>query len=179
MFYKLIRLLVAALAILSLCLVLGLALGYMGPAKAPVTFQLLIIFTSLFLFYQSRPSTSKNSIHKILNLIVHVLVIPLGVAGALCVTGQWLATSYWFWINLLFVIFLALVLINIIAASGIKNGIKFLVIGAAVIFSALVLMQMSGKFNHGKIILYSALAFTLMTIAAVIASPGKKSKSQL
>lgn len=179
MFYKLIRLLVLASAVLSLGMLVGLAFGYMGPSYAQITFQLILVSTSLFLFYQSRPTLAKNTLHKLINLIVHIAVIPLGIFAALCVTGESLATNYWFLINLVFVIFLTIALINIIAASGIKKGLKLLVIACSLVFAAMVLLQMSGKFNHGKILLASALAFTLLTIVAVIAAPRKKRSSQL
>ncbi|HYG49701.1 MAG TPA: hypothetical protein VD905_02310 [Flavobacteriales bacterium] len=177
MFYKLIRLLVLLSAIVSLGMLLGMAMGYLEFTSAPLAFQSLIVATSLFLFYQSRAAMSKNSLHKMLNLVVHLTVIPLGIVGALCVTSQSLAVNYWFLVNMLFVVFLTLTLINIIAASGIKKGLKLAVIGAALAFATIVLLQMSGQFNHGKIVLFGALVLTLLAIVAVIAAPGKKRQS--
>jgi hypothetical protein len=167
MFYKIVRIAVYLSGIFCLVMFLGLGLGWFGLDKVLLSFQSLLITVGLFSFYNSRPFQTKNQVIKYLNLVVHFLSVPIGVVAAMCVKAEQLALNYWYWINLTMVIFLIINLLTTVLKSGINPIFKLAVSLLGLAFSVLILLQMSGKFNDGKIILYGAVSFVIITILAV------------
>lgn len=174
MFYKIVRVAVYLSGIFSLVLFMGLAMGWFGLDKILFSFQTLLITVGLFSFYNSRPFPTKNVAIKYLNLLVHFLALPAAVIAALCVKGEDLALNYWYFINLTLVVFLMINLVTIILRSGINAMLKLILSVLGIVFSILILLQMAGKFNDGKIILYGAVAFVFITALAVFFGSQKR-----
>lgn len=174
MFYKIVRIALLLLGLFCLVLFAGLGMGWFGLKNLLFAVQILLITIGVFAFYQSKPIQTKNVVLKFINLFVHFISIPVAVLAAICVKSEDFAGHYWFWINLMLVVFLGVNLITILIKSGINALPKMILSFITTVFSVLVVLQMAGKFSNGKLIMFGAAGVVLATIIAVFFGSGKK-----
>lgn len=166
--YKWIKWLLWLAVLVSLVYTLGLALGWFGLQKTLFVFQLWIVTTGLFVFYQTRREKAGKSWIALPALIAHFLSLPAALLLAYAVKSEAFAQHYWFLLNLILVIFMGitwLILLVNLPLPGLTRGFLLML---SVLYLVLLCLQMAGMFNNGKLVFFSGIVLFPASIALVL-----------
>lgn len=178
MFYKIIRFLVIGLFLLDLIFLIGFYAGMFDAGHILLFVRVFVISFGFYTFHRTRLYKHDQGWVRLVKLPFHFLILPVTVIGAFFLTSETFNQSYWVIVNSILVLSSAVALIDLIQSMILPEVVKFFMQVLSLALGVLLSLQMFGKFDSGKVILFGITGYLLLMFVIVFFIAKGKVKSR-